>query len=526
MNILLILCLLLPFFSAQSEADMYLSQLTPFGFTGTVLIAEDGEITLRKGYGLADKTTGAPNTPDTIFGIGSITKLFTAFAVLQLHERGLLNVDDTLSHYFENLPAEKQNITIRQVIYMEAGLADYHDTEGDFQPMTRDEAETIILNTPLIDEPGNAYHYSNSGYTLLAILIEKVSGQPYPEFVRDNILTPLGMNRTGFWGESFENMAFTENAYNGYNSPAGWGHSWVVVGNGGMVSTPGDLYFFLQEMLTPTLISEALLKEFYPLERGFFAAGGGGGSDFVAVMGYDPVENITLIGATSERTFNIEALTPILLDIAKGETVNFPPETIELAAETLEKYVGTYALNDDETLEITLEDGNLYVNATGQAGVNLLLGEGAFESPIDQTSQVLASASEGDFAPFAAALETPPQEVEAMWADFESQNGTFQSFEILGAAPGEISEIATLTRLNFENGTLYLYLSWSEDVIGEILIMPAARPLLKQRFLPQSETEFVTFSLHTDQNPVITFETDELGNVIGLVIGEVNATKI
>ena len=108
--------------------------------------------------------------------------------------------------------------------------------------MTRDKAFKEIMGQRLLSTPGSNENYSNSGYTLLAILIEQVSGLAYTDYIRERILIPAGMKSTGFWGESFPAMASSTNKILGCSSPDTWAYSWVLVGNGGMVSTISDMH--------------------------------------------------------------------------------------------------------------------------------------------------------------------------------------------------------------------------------------------------------------------------------------------
>ena len=239
-----------------TQLDTYLSRLENIGFSGSVMIVQNGEIILNEGYGLANATVNEPNTPDTIYPNGSITKLFTATAILQLHEAGRLDAEAPISDYLDNVPADKASITITQLLSHTGGLETYHDTEGDFQQMSRQEAYDTIMNTPLFAETGTEYNYSNSGYTLLAILIEEISGQSYQDYLRDHIFTPLNMNRSGFRGESFDNMAYSINTFDGYGTLADWDYSWVIIGNGGIVTTNADHALFIEALLNFELFSQ------------------------------------------------------------------------------------------------------------------------------------------------------------------------------------------------------------------------------------------------------------------------------
>ena len=181
-------------------SDEILKRVEQDGFSGVILIAKDDKILHHAGYGYASCDDQIPNTVDTVQAIGSITKMFTRIAIGQLDDQKLLNIDDPISQYFDDLPSDKRSITIGQLLDHRGGLEEYHETtnRGDFELMTGDEAFREIIGRSLRSQPGRREHYSNSGYTLLALLIEEVSGQSYTDYVREHILLPAGMTSTGF----------------------------------------------------------------------------------------------------------------------------------------------------------------------------------------------------------------------------------------------------------------------------------------------------------------------------------------
>ena len=135
------------------KLDDYLKRLAPFGFSGTLIVEKDGEVVLHAGYGLADHERKIPMSPDTVLPIGSITKQFTAAAILKLEMQGKLKPNDPISKYFPNVPADKGAITLHHLLIHGAGLeSDYGD--GDFEPVTREEIVRRVLAAPLRSAPG------------------------------------------------------------------------------------------------------------------------------------------------------------------------------------------------------------------------------------------------------------------------------------------------------------------------------------------------------------------------------------
>ena len=250
--------------------DRYLSTLTDSGFSGTVLLARDGQVVLHKGYGSADDTQRNPVTTGTVFDIGSITKQFTAAAIMKLEMAGKLNTSDLLSQHQPDVPPDNSAITLHHLLTHTAGLVMY--SGGDYDVSLRDETVTRILGTPLESKPGEKFSYSNPGYSLLAAIIERVSNEPYEAFLRKNLFDPAGMRSTGYrlatWDVSQVARGYMDEK-NGRTPPDyQWGESgpyWNLFGNGGMLSTTADLYKWAQALKGEQLLSaDAKRKLFAP----------------------------------------------------------------------------------------------------------------------------------------------------------------------------------------------------------------------------------------------------------------------
>lgn len=289
------------FLLAKDAAAASVQQLEAAGFSGAILLANGDTVTLAEGYGAASCDGTIANSADTVFAIGSVTKMFTATAIAQLDEAGKLNIDEPIGNYFSDVPADKASITVRQLLDHTAGLQTYHETQrlGDFEAMSADKALTEILSRPLLSPPGNKENYSNSGYTLLALLIEQASGQTYVDYVREHILEPASMNRTGFWGESFDNMAATPNQILGCSTPDKWDYSYVIVGNGGMVSTVEDMHKWVLALKGDAVLSDSAKQRIgydRVLEIGFSDAGGSSQHEFNASINYiAPTDTVVVV---------------------------------------------------------------------------------------------------------------------------------------------------------------------------------------------------------------------------------------
>jgi CubicO group peptidase (beta-lactamase class C family) len=222
-------------------------------FGGTVLIVQGDRILLSEGFGSADIENNIPNTPRTRFRLGSVTKQFTAMAVLMLQSRGELSVEAPVCGYVYDCPEHWQEITIHQLLTHSSGLTDSwrfyvgkNDTDVPFPPQ---EIIGWFKSAPLDFEPGTGFAYSNTGYVLLGVLIEEVSGQSYISFLQQNIFQPLDMNDTGY-DQPGADLAV---GYREYGVAAPVINTTLAYSAGGLYSTVEDLYRWDQALYTDEL---------------------------------------------------------------------------------------------------------------------------------------------------------------------------------------------------------------------------------------------------------------------------------
>ena len=224
------------------QSDGFLKRLAAEkGFSGTVLIARDNKILLDQGYGFADLKKTERTKTDTKFYIASITKNFTAVAILKLVEQKKLRLDDAIARFFKEVPADKRSITIHHLLTHTAGLAQNYAADGIAD---RHDAVKAVLTQPLKSTVGEKFGYGNEDYNLLAAIIEIASGLTYENFFREQLLRPAKMSNTGFWGDKTikgEPIAST-------NRPIDPQPNWGFRGGVGMYSTAGDLYKWQQAL--------------------------------------------------------------------------------------------------------------------------------------------------------------------------------------------------------------------------------------------------------------------------------------
>ena len=249
-------------------SDEFLKKLSAEkDFFGAVLIAKGKKILLNQGYGLADLKKSVKVKNDTKFYIASITKQFTAVAILKLQEQGKLSVNDSITTFFKDVPTDKSAITIHHLLTHTAGLAQNYAADGI---VNRDEALKAVLAQPLKNPVGEKFGYGNEDYNLLAAIVEIASGQTYENFLRQNLLKPAKMMNTGFWGEKVEQIADTKQKID--ITP-----NWGFRGATGMFSTVGDLFKWQQALFADKILKkpsrEKLLTPNNQTSRGMHAYG-------------------------------------------------------------------------------------------------------------------------------------------------------------------------------------------------------------------------------------------------------------
>ncbi len=168
----------------------------------SIAVVRDGKIAMTKGYGLANLESMRRASPESIYQLASVSKQFTATAVMKLVESGKINLDEPISAYLKDTPETWSKVTARHLLTHTSGIKSYTETAGFFangnqrKDYTKKELIDLVRNLPLDFEPGTQWHYDNTGYYLLGMLIEQVSGQPYDQFLAQSIFKPLGMAHT------------------------------------------------------------------------------------------------------------------------------------------------------------------------------------------------------------------------------------------------------------------------------------------------------------------------------------------
>ncbi|MFH1940981.1 MAG: serine hydrolase domain-containing protein [bacterium] len=255
----------------EAKVDAYVKPyIDAGGFGGSILIARGDKILLSKGYGMANVEFSVPNSPKTKFQIASLSKTFTASAIMMLQERGGLSINDPLSKFIPDYPNGNQ-ITIHHLLTHTSGIPNVNDFPDYDQksrfPQSLEQIIEMFKQKPLEFQPGEKYSYSNSNYNLLAYVIEKVSGMSYGTFLKKCIFEPLDMKDTGHHGDA---SAIVAHLASGYQPSGAWGIEkspyldWSMkTGNGSLYSTVEDLYKWDRSLYTETILSKRSLDKMF-----------------------------------------------------------------------------------------------------------------------------------------------------------------------------------------------------------------------------------------------------------------------
>lgn len=339
-----------------NELDAIVKEYTDrIEFSGSVLIAQNGKILLRKAYGFADIENRIPNQPETNFYLASVSKLFTIAAIIKLKDKGLLSLDDPLSKYIPDYP-NGERISILHLIEHNSGIVDFVNDRP--YELMQDEIglDSLILlfkHLPLNFEPETNYSYCSSGYNLLAFIIEKTSGMSYSDYIEKEIFSELGMNSSfSDWNHFPESQAKGYNKENGMFVPAGYFHPSQFLGSGNLTSNVDDLYKWYNAIYKTGIISSEHQIPHFGRIGGWTSTCliPNGAADYVIILlsnyGGAPVD---------------------MMVIELREVLNRSNEAyIKLTSSELKKFEGYYDYGIDGIMVVREEDGKLFAQLSGQ----------------------------------------------------------------------------------------------------------------------------------------------------------------
>jgi len=357
-------------------------------FNGSVLVSKNGNIVYEKAYGYQNVTKNIPNTINTIYQIGSTTKEFTAAVILKLIENHQLSLDDKLSKYFPDF-VRGNEITIRHLLTHTSGiyeiLRDPVAFNSGAHPRSKEQMLSFFINKPLDFDPGTQYSYCNSGYMVLGLIIEKVTGKPYEQVVKDFILKPLGMKHTGFdfAGLQSPNKAIGYSKYTNKIKEASipW-DSTATYSAGAIYSTVEDLYKWHKGLLNYKVYDKTSLENATtPFLEGYglgcwidmiydkkVVCHGGNIFGFTGYFGRIQEEDVSIIILNNIFNRQIENIGLSILAILYDKPYSYFDE-IKQIPDSLEKYVGEYEVNADYKVKITRNGDQLFIKRNNGAAI-------------------------------------------------------------------------------------------------------------------------------------------------------------
>lgn len=483
-----------------------------------VLVVRDGKTLLRKGYGLADVELGVPMQADHILRIGSVTKQFTAVAVLQLVQQGKVALEDDITKHLPDAATGGRKVTIEHLLTHTSGIPSYTD-QPSFPKRARDDmkpAEMLAMGAgmPADFEPGAQWHYNNSGYILAGMLIEKVTGEKYADYVKKHLFEPAGMKDTSY----DETEKIIPRRVPGYSQRPGgvWVNApylsmTLPYAAGGLLSTVDDLVRWNDVLQSGTLVDPKLLARAHSA----FALTGGASSRYgygwgiTAYEGHRIVEHgggihgflsylitmpddkvVVAVLANANRLPTPQYVAHRLAAEAVGKP--FPPKTITLAPDSLDRYAGAYKVSEKRTVRVVREGNRLILIRPDAPPMELLpLSDTRFVAK-DSTTRVDIQGDKvtidfvGPIETGTRTVEVQPKEIKVDPASYERFRGRYEiapSFSIVVTPEGE-----------------HLYAQGTGQPRFEIF--------------PEGPAKFFAKVVEAK----ITFDTDAAGKVTGLVL--------
>ncbi len=360
-----------------------------WNFQGAVLVARNGEVILKGGIGMADVEKRIPNTASTRFPIGSVTKTFTATAIMQLAEKELVSLDDPLIQYLPDYQEEAASkISIRHLLSHTSGVPEIAQNPQLMKEMETyrapEDLVALFKDKPLDFKPGESSSYSNSGYVLLGMIIEQVSGQTYSTYIRDHLLIPLGMTHTGMYEDYLSKHDFAKgyidkNDGNLMKAPfihPSWGYA-----AGSLFSTVGDMLRWDQALSAEKVLARSSLDQMFTPVKGNYGYGwlimeafgrksichGGGVPGFNAWIERWPAENVFIVVLSNISSTPAGEIARSLAAILFGQPYEPPSPRVSLqvSPDLFDEYVGIYRIDEKNLREVIRDGDALMVSRNG-----------------------------------------------------------------------------------------------------------------------------------------------------------------
>jgi CubicO group peptidase (beta-lactamase class C family) len=348
-------------------------------FNGSVLVVQKGKTIYQKSFGMADREWSVPNTNQTKYRIGSVTKQFTAASILQLQEKGKLQLDDKLSKYFTDYP-KGDSVTIHMLLNHTSGIKNYTDIPEFWPkailPLSHDSMIALFKAKPYDFSPGTRWSYSNSGYYLLGVIVEKVSGKNFVDYLQQEVINKVGLKNTSM--DRLDSvLAYRAKGYD-KNSRGGYSQAMFIsmegpYSAGAMFSTPEDLVIWSKALHENKILSPASTAKMMTPYMNNYGYGlgidslkthkrvshNGGIPGFVTHLAYYPADDVCVV-AISNNGNNSDRVGISMASILFGLPVYTPyiPKEVKIDPAIMDRYLGKYMATNP--IEIFKKDNKLY----------------------------------------------------------------------------------------------------------------------------------------------------------------------
>jgi CubicO group peptidase (beta-lactamase class C family) len=532
----------------KEKINDYLTRITPFGFTGTVLIASGEEIIHSAGYGLANRSKKIENTIFTYHDIGSLTKQFTAAGILKLEMEGKLTTEDTIDLYFECVPDEKKSITLHQLLTHTSGIHD--SSSDDYEMVTKEMALDRIFSSDSYES--NQFSYSNDGYSLLAAIIERVSGQSYEDFIYRNLFLPANMQDTGYTLPSFE----ADRIANGYVINEDFGKPteknypyWNLMGNGGMLSTSEDLYKWHRALRGETILSKVAKRKLFTPFLKDYAYGWrvidttqgtvhehGGASSYGTCAHFRRYveKDVVVIVLCNQFSGISNQMAKVVSDklskILFGQDVSIPPKVVADENQNASIKAGSYLyqINTGGHFTINAKDDRMTLETFDQDAIQLFLGLVEETDVITKSSlEITKDIMNGNYL----SLETNMGDQQVFQGrrsfieNYLSKKTNFKSLKLSGSLPSTIIPETTEVRilLSYEEEDVTLLFFWKNDQIHFLGFSVGIGPISIE--CTQNKDTYTCYSIEHESAITFMISDDEF-NKINFISSAHSANRI
>ena len=426
------------------------------------------------------------------------------------------------------MPADKAAITLHHLLTHSSGLES--DFAGDYDPNAREEYVYRALDSKLLWPPGTRYEYSNAGYSLLAAIVEKLSGQDYESYLRAHVLAPAGMNDTGYRAPAWPAGRLAV----GYQDGERWGTIleritapgapfWALRGNGGLHTTLRDMLRWHQALATDTVLTAAARAKYFqpyvpedPEGTSHYAYGwavsrtprggtlvqhNGGNGIHIAEFQRFVDDDVMVFLTSTVAEMSASSAIDVVDHIVFAEPYALPPRPVAVPSDVQKARLGRYRLASGEDFVVEARQDDLHLGGRGPRAFALAAGASVAQETLDaaskRTEAVAAKAFAGDYGPLKAAFgaSRPPAEVRAgeeeRMRERTAQLGPYKGFSVLGTMPWREGILATSVQLDFEKGAAFNRYFWAGEALRGIRVSERAPAV---RLIAVAPNEYESFS--------------------------------